>query len=228
VVDTADESGWTKDGWPVTKKNSAYALHEHNWQALEEKEEFLSKPDEVPPRVEPAPVNSSSTTFPTTIATTLPTTSPAESPSTTQAATTQNSDTPILTDREGTRYFGGLTDLRLVPVKGAVITWTLPALANGEGPVWLVRTKDGRLYLFNQPGRVVRLKPTPGTAEPFKLEKIFTHHVPTATAPTRIWLDPAGRIAMTWENKLAILFPDGYIPPSIAEMMLGGQDEMEE
>lgn len=66
-------------------------------------------------------------------------------------------------------------------------------------------------------------------AEPFKLEKIFTHRVPTVERPTRIWLDPAGRIIMAWEGQLAIFFPAGYIPPAIADlMMFNANDEGEE
>jgi hypothetical protein len=226
VLDIADEVGWTKAGWPVTKKNSAYALHENGWQVLNESEEIFDKPEDVPPQVEPPPPNSPAATQPATIPATSFST-PTHTPATTAPAT-QSGDSPILTDRQGTRYFGGLTDLRLVPRKGAAMTYALPAVATGVGPAWLVKVADGRLFLFNQPGRVVCLKPTPGKAEPFKLEEIFTHHVPTVKTPTRIWVDPAGRIAMAWENQLAIFFPDGYIPPPIAELMLGANDDMDE
>ena len=91
--------------------------------------------------------------------------------------------------------------------------------ANGTGPVTLLQTADGKLYLFNQPGRVLRIQPTPGRSEPFKLEATFTKGVPTVADPTRIWLDPGGRIVMVYEDRLAVMFPQGYIPPRIQDLM---------
>ena len=54
VFSTAASVGWTRAGWPVAKNNSSYALHENDWQLLEENETMESKPEEVPPPVEPA------------------------------------------------------------------------------------------------------------------------------------------------------------------------------
>jgi hypothetical protein len=74
--------------------------------------------------------------------------------------------------------------------------------------------------LFNQPGRVVRIRPTAGGAEPFAVEATFTRRIPSAEHPTRIWLDPFGRICIAYdENKLALLFPRGYIPAEIVNLM---------
>jgi len=98
--------------------------------------------------------------------------------------------------------------------------WTLPDIANGKAPVHLVRTEDGRLFLFNQPGRVLRIKPTPGGSEPYMLEATFTKNVPSVDEPTRIWLDPAGRIVIAYEKRLAILFPSGYIPPRLKDLIV--------
>lgn len=131
---------------------------------------------------------------------------------------------PLLVAPDGTRYFDGLMNLRCVDAAGHQTLWPLPAAANGRGPATLIRTADGLLYLFNEPGRVLRIRPTPGSTETFRLEATFTHRIPLADHPTRIWLDPAGRIAVEWSNHLALLFPRGFIPPAIAEKMQPGDD----
>jgi hypothetical protein len=140
-----------------------------------------------------------------------------ESPSSQPA--TQTADVPVLTTTDGTRYFGGLTDLRVVEPGGKRIGWTLPDIANGTGPVWLVRDRAGKLFLFNQPGRVLRIARTPDGLEPFKLEATFTRNIPSGKL-TRVWLDPAGRIDIAWGNRLAILFPDGFIPREILQKIV--------
>jgi hypothetical protein len=66
---------------------------------------------------------------------------------------------------------------------------------------------------------VLRIQATPNGPEPFKLEATFTKGVPTVTDPVRIWLDPAGRIVMIYEDRMAVLFPQGYIPPRIQDLM---------
>jgi len=108
----------------------------------------------------------------------------------------------------------------VVAPSGARTTWTLPDIANGKAPVHLVRTEDGRLFLFNQPGRVLRIKPTPGAAQPFTVEATFAKNIPSVDEPTRIWLDPAGRIIIAYEKRLAILFPSGFIPPRLKDLMV--------
>ena len=137
----------------------------------------------------------------------------------------------LLTNRDGTRYFGGVTELRVVPRDGPETVWPLPAISQGkeDSPVHLVRTPtDGRLYLFNQPGRVLRIKPTPEEAEPFAVEATFTKGIPSIASPTRVWLDPAGRIIVAYETKLATLFPSGYIPPQIRQKIIGAEDAEEQ
>ena len=159
--------------------------------------------------------------MPTTLAS-APSTQSATLP--TEPATQPAS--PILVDQDGNRYFGGLTDLSVVSKDGSQINWSLPGAAVGEGPATLIRANDGKLFLFNQTGRVLRIARTPSGPEPFKLEATFTHKIPSMDHPHRIWLDPAGRIIMAWDKQLTILFPTGYIPPAIAEKMLGsGEDQ---
>jgi hypothetical protein len=76
------------------------------------------------------------------------------------------------------------------------------------------------LFLFNEPGRIVRIRPQPESEEPFTVEAVFTRTVPSDLAPLRIWLDPADRICFAHDkNRLTVLFPLGRIPPAIAEKM---------
>jgi hypothetical protein len=91
-------------------------------------------------------------------------------------------------------------------------------------PPILIESPDHHLFLFNQPGKCARLVATPGADEPFKLEAVFTHNLPNTSDPTRIWLDPSGRICMTYDkNQLLIMFPEGRIPPEIAQKMPADQ-----
>ena len=97
---------------------------------------------------------------------------------------------------------------------------------NADGDVALVIDRDGRLFLFNSPGRVVRLSPTPDSTEPFKHDATFSHKIPSTDAISRIWLDPANRIIIAHDTKqLAICFPSGVIPQSIAELMPAGEQD---
>jgi hypothetical protein len=141
--------GWTSEGWPAIKRGGAWVLTDTGWCALDEsKEKMLTDPKDIPP-----PPADASTTRATTM------------PATTQAATTQATtepyEPPILVERDGTRFFDGRETLRMVRPDGTVVTWPLPPEAVGHGDVWLVRAGDNRLFLFNEPGRVLRIKPTP-------------------------------------------------------------------
>jgi hypothetical protein len=101
------------------------------------------------------------------------------------------------------------------------MTWMLPPEAVGTLDPTLIQTSDGLLFLYNQAGRLLRIKPTPGEVEPFKLEATFTKDIPNADHPTRIWLDPLGRIDMVYDGTvLAVMFPAGHIPAGISQMML--------
>jgi hypothetical protein len=127
----------------------------------------------------------------------------------------------ILKTPDGTEYFDGKDNLSLRKPTGENIVWPLPAAAVGSIPPTLVQTPNGLLFLYNQPGRLLRIRPTPGEAEPFKLEATFTKDIPNSDAPVRIWLDPAGRIDfITEDNLLTITFPDGHIPKEISRMMM--------
>ncbi len=126
---------------------------------------------------------------------------------------------PLLIDADGNRYYDGATTLHVVSKANQHIVWPLPLSARGEPGGKLLRAEDGRLFLFNQPGRVCRIQPTPDGDEPFKLEATFTHRVPAADI-ARIWMDGANRICVAYDgNKLAVMFPEGHIPPHIATMI---------
>ena len=127
--------------------------------------------------------------------------------------------TALLTDVDGTSYYDGLSSLESVFADGNSTVWPLPPAAVGKGPVTLLRTPDGLLFLFNQPGRVLRIRPTPGEAEPFTLEATFTRRIPSVSRPKRIWLDPAGRICVVDARRVILFFPQGFIPPKIRDLM---------
>jgi hypothetical protein len=127
---------------------------------------------------------------------------------------------PILIGADGMRYYGGKDALHVVEPGGRRIDWTLPARASGPGPVTLIQTRDRALFLFNRPGRVARIVPTPKLAQPFALEAIFTARIPKVPT-TRIWLDPADRIDIVYGgSKLVVLFPAGHIPDEISHIMV--------
>ena len=193
---TADSVGWDKDGWPVVKRGAAFALMETDWRLVDPKEKiFKGAADAAATTSQPA---------------TAPSTMPAKA---------QNPGECILIAPNGTRYYDGQTLLRSIDHEGKETVWPLPAIATGHAKVHLVRTSDGRLFLFNQGGRILRIRSTTAGNEPFQIEATFTRDVPDTNTPDRMWLDPAGRIDIEWDNRLTILFADGYIPRQIAEKM---------
>jgi hypothetical protein len=129
-------------------------------------------------------------------------------------------DAPLLVAGDGTTYYDGRSTLRAVSADGEEVAWPLPEQAVGEGRPHLLEAGEGRLFLFNQPGRVVRIRRQTEGPQPFALEAIFTRDIPNTPRPQRIWLDPAGRIIIAHGgNRLAVLFPEGRIPREIALLM---------
>jgi hypothetical protein len=144
-----------------------------------------------------------------------------ELPPGTEPSTTSTLGNALLTAANGTKYFDGKTSLIVIRKTGTRIVWPLPASAVGSSDPTLVQTSDGLLFLFNQPGRLLRIRPTSTETEPFKLEAIFTKDIPNSDHPSRIWLDPAGRIDFVSDrNVLTVTFPSGIIPKEISRMML--------
>jgi hypothetical protein len=152
---------------------------------------------------------------------------PAMNASPSTMPTTGRADTagaPLLVADDGRKYFDGRDALVVLEKSGKVIRWPLPAPAIGGRDATLLSDFDGLLFLFNQPGRVLRIKRTPGGPEPFELEATFTRDIPNTDHPTRIWLDPLGRIDMVYDGTvLAVMFPGGHIPAGISQMMLEKQ-----
>jgi hypothetical protein len=217
--------GWDRQDYPVIKRGGAWVLKEEGWEPLDEAKDVMITEPVAPPVSQP--VSAPATWRAAATAGRVGTVGEAGGQDGAGAAPAP----PILVTKDGTSYFDGRKTLRIVDRAGKQTIWNLPAAASagagaGAGPgaagagsdvpVHLIRTSDGRLFLFNQPGRVVRIKATPGGSEPFEVEAVFTHRIPNVDAPTRIWLDPAGRIIMAYEKtRLAILFPVGRIPQPI-------------
>ena len=147
---------------------------------------------------------------------------PDTDPLITKSPAPPSTQSALLTTSDGTKYFDGQTAITTIDKTGQTKTWSLPpsAVGDGDGDVTLIRTNDGVLFLFNHPGRVLRIKPTPAATQPFQLEATFTDSIPPTDHPPRIWLDPLGRIDFVADdNTLVIMFPAGHIPPEIARMM---------
>ena len=146
-----------------------------------------------------------------------PATRPATAPS------TAPSDGPeLLRTGDGTRYYDGRQRLVSVDKAGRRTAWPLPptAVAAADAQPVLMRTDDGLLFLYNGPGRLIRLRPTPAAADPFELEATFTDGIPNADHPARVWLDPNGRIDFATDGHvLTITFPSGRMPKAIADMI---------
>ena len=238
---SAGKVGWDKNHWPVifidAKPNPIpWALGETDWRVIDPaKEMVFTEPADVPaPSFPPAPARrrtqaTTTTTAPAATRSATTTTSPsaATAPSTSDDEIAALG-APLLVTPDGVRYYGGAQSLRILGPAGELITWPLPEKAVGSAakPA-LLRTSDGLLFLFNEPGRIVRLRenrPDPDTAappdEPVTFEAAFGRHVPTDPAPLRIWLDPAERICIAHGgSRVTVLFPTGRIPRSIAEKM---------
>ncbi|HEY7115073.1 MAG TPA: hypothetical protein VH475_00720 [Tepidisphaeraceae bacterium] len=191
--------GWDKGGWPVIYMDVKpdpvpWALEAEGWRVIDLKKEKVFT--ELPPQV------------------------PATRPATTRATTTPDLGPPLLVLPDGTRFYDGRQSLKVVKPDGALIDWPLPQLAVGAGKPTLLRTREGLLFLFNEPGRVVRIRPTPGDDQPFVVDAVFTRQIPSDADPLRIWLDPADRICIAHGgNRITVLFPIGRVPPAIAEKM---------
>jgi hypothetical protein len=192
-----DVVGWDDAGWPVFMKNNvAWGLHSEEWSPLPDgpARKFYKSLDDMPAAAAVPPTKISATT-------------------------STSHPVPIFSDSDGTDYFDGHDTLTVHRADGSTVKWPLPPAAVGDGEVHLLRAAD-HLFLFNQPGRLLRIAATPHAAEPFKLEATFTRQIPNADHFSRVWLDPAGRIDLEYDtNHLTILFPDGRIPRAISEKM---------
>lgn len=225
--------GWNQEDWPVIQTTTLGAIGQAGFKAVEpQKDRFFVAPSEVPriPAYAP-PATRPATRASTRHAATQPTTLPAtRAAAATQAAATQlaldlteqEMARPLLRDAEGNWYFDGRESLKIIRPDGSGTAWPLPPTASGSDSFipWLVRTRKGILFLYNRPGSIHRIRPNPARGEPFKLETTYTRRIPNTPSPTRMWLDPFGRICITWDVvNLAILFPEGFIPPETRTMI---------
>jgi hypothetical protein len=198
LIDTGDGGGWSKAEWPVIKRGTAHwIVNERDWQALDQSDVMLTEA----PKIVAAPI---AATGPSTVSTA------ANGPL-------------LMLDADGNRYYDGQFTLTIVTPAGKRRVWTLPDQCSGSAdqPAWLVSDRQGQLYLFNSVGRIARLRPTLAETQPFVLEAVFGQHVPDFHDVGRIWCDPAGRIAVVYEDShIALIFPTGQVPPEIEDKIL--------
>lgn len=196
------EMGWDEQGYPGMRSGGAFVLADDAWRNLNgDTERFYTSPADARPL-------------------------PPDPPATTQMP--DDLGPPLLTDPDGATYFGGRDELIALRADGRLIRWTLPPNAVGQADVTihLARTPDGRLFLYNQRGRLLRIAPTPDEPQPFTVEAAFTRNIPNVPAPLRLWTDPAGRLCLlATPTRLALCFPEGRIPRPISLLMPGGAEE---
>ena len=192
LIDTASDAGWDKDDWPaLTQQNSNWIITNRDWEVLDSKD-----------------------TMQTDI---------SQLKSATQSSATTRDGPVLLSDADGNRYFDGQTTLTVIDRAGQRRVWPLPddCVSAAGRPPWLVGDGAGHLFLFNNPGSIIRIRPTPGAAQPFVIEAVFNKNIPPFADPRRIWLDPAGRIAVAYDQShLAIIFPSGQVPPELNDKIL--------
>jgi hypothetical protein len=248
MIDSGQEVGWDNAGWPTILRAAMHWLvNARDWEAMDEKTDKMLT--EWTPRMAaamPSPATQASATqaSSTQVASTLV--------STTQLASTQAASTPtassdlpaseplaamptslpgetspsqtlLLVDSAGNRYYDGQTTLTIQDAAGHQRIWTLPldCAGTGEERAWLAPDNNGHLFLFNDPAKIVRLSPTPDEAQPFAVEAIFKQNIPPFREIRRIWLDPDGRIVVAYAQwRLAIIFPSGQLSPQIANRVL--------
>jgi hypothetical protein len=185
-------AGWDADDFPAVKRGGAWTLQSNGWKVLDESKRPLENKRPEPRR--------EATSAPTTLASTHPATMPAL----------------LLTDSDGTQFFDGTSELLVRHPDHSKTHITLPANAIGSEPVTLLRAAD-HLFLFNQPGRVIRLTDNAAHTS-VSVDAMFTKGVPAEM--TRVWKDPANRIVIaSHENQLTILFPEGHIPVPLTPLV---------
>ena len=192
-------AGWDAEGWPVIKSGGTWRLKEEDWE----------------PRPDDAPVLNDR--IPQVLPGILP--KPLERPE--AAPPRGDDDKPFAVAADGTEYRGGVREIRIKRPGGAETTWPLPPQAAGSGVARGVVDAKGRLFLFNRPGRVVRIEPTqPGAAEPLRVVASFEDPQIPAATPRHVWIDPAGRLcALFFNDSVVVMWPDGRVPSSIRDKM---------
>ena len=181
--------------WQITVENGEAGWDQDNWPAMKKGQAWSLRAQGWQPLKEPKSRFNSRA---------LPTTHPEL----------------LATLPDGTLISGGRTDVVFRRPGASDFTLELPAGQQATVPVAMAAAAgDGKLFLFNSAGRIIRIGRKVGTGE-WKIEGIFEKGMPRTVTPTRLWADPAGRLCLTWEgNGLAIMFPNGRIPPAILDLM---------
>ncbi len=198
LIDAGDSVGWSKADWPVfAKGNAHWIVNDRGWEVMDESKDAMLT--DVPP------------------ATRRSTTAPAAT------SRTVVEGRMLYSDAAGNEIFGGEKSLTLLTARGERRDWQLPEGCVGDGadPVWLWGDRDRHLFLFNGSSRIIRLGFKPEETEPFVLEAIFSKNIPMMPDIQRAWLDPGGRIAVSYARmQLAVIFPAGQIPPELEDKIL--------
>ena len=191
-------AGWDEQDWPVIKSGGVWRLKEDDW--------------------EPRPAGSAvlNDTIPQLLPGILPVL--PKGPQGPQPLPVDESK-PFAVGPDGAEYRGGVTEIRVRAKDGRETVWPLPPGAVGSGPARGVVDAKGRIFLFNRPGRVVRIDPAPdGSFGSFEVAATFEDPQIPAATPRRVWIDPAGRIcALFFNDSVTVMWPDGRVPPSIRE-----------
>jgi hypothetical protein len=129
---------------------------------------------------------------------------------------------PLLITSDGTRYGDGRANISVTFPGGKIQNVPLPSDCVDSENIrpWLVRGSDGHLFLFDAPDQIVRLQTDPATGLP-AIDAIFKKSMPMIHDIRRVWIDPAGRIDVAYENShLEVIFPTGQIPAGISDQVL--------
>ncbi len=101
----------------------------------------------------------------------------------------------------------------------------LPEDVRGVGIVEshrLVQVDEELAFLFNAPGRVVRLE---RRGEAWRVTEVFDEELPKAM-PRIVWVDPLGRLcAGYFGDTVAVMWPNGQVPPAMRRLMPGRRGE---
>jgi hypothetical protein len=123
---------------------------------------------------------------------------------------TTRSDTVTETSIDGVTF--AFTNGTLIGSDGTSID--VAEAPDDPQPTPLIAGPDGLVYLFPGDGSVVRVDPA-GDQPTKRFEELLPED-----AVRHAWVDPVGRICVAFdEARIAILWPDGIVPPEIRRLM---------
>jgi hypothetical protein len=128
----------------------------------------------------------------------------------------------LLIGADGTQYGDGRESITITPAGGKPRIVALPADCTDSEDIrpWLVRSDDGHFFLFNASDQIVRLRTDSNTGLP-TIDAIFRKSLPMIRNIQRVWIDPAGRIDVAYDQThLVVIFPTGQIPAAISDQVL--------